>query len=227
MKRKLFLPTLFTFIGLGVLCMLGTWQLQRLEWKEDMLAKLDAEYAKDAAHYEVTPVDFKEDFTFRRGFLRGRFLKGKNLFVEPRTLNGRTGRHFYTPFRLTSGAVVFVNKGWVPVDFDLLFDDGSQGIVTVKGILKKPPLPGIFTPANRPDKNEWYYADPAAMAKALNLVPVLENYVFVVEENNVSYPVPVADDLRPNNNHLQYAVFWFMMAGVLFLVYVLRFLRKP
>lgn len=227
MQKPPLLPTILMFLGVGVLCALGTWQLQRLEWKRGILNALETEYQKEAEEIKLT--ELRQDLTFKRGLLRGQYLNRQNIMVGPRTYEGKIGKNFYRPFLLAGGQVLFVNQGWVPGDYNLLVDDVYKPrYETLTGILKLPGEHNMFTPANSPEKAQWYYPEVKAMAEMLHIKQPVLPYVFVLEKKNDPgpYPQPVATKLKPNNNHLQYAFFWFALAGAMVVVYALRFLRK-
>lgn len=230
MRRFPFFATILTVIGVGVLCTLGFWQVQRLEWKEQILERLEAEYKEQPQRYAVRfPSAEDEDFIVSHGYLRGRYQHGDHILVGPRTLDGKAGQHFYTVFRLRNGASVFVNRGWVPADFSLLVEDRRRGALRkITGLLKPPPRPNLFTPDNDVEGGQWYHPDVTEMAAALGIKSKVSPYIFVLEDDGAraGYPRSVAAEIWPNNNHLLYAIFWFVMAGVLVAVYTARFVLK-
>ena len=115
-------------VSLCILISLGTWQLHRLNWKEDLISVRQAEAARQ-------PIPLKSPLTvkpepFRRIELRGRFLYTKEILVGPRSYHGSAGWHMVTPLRLISGEIVLVNRGWVPFSYKR---DPGQG----KGALQR------------------------------------------------------------------------------------------
>lgn len=224
MKRPPIIATLLMLLGVAILCSLGTWQLHRLEWKTDLLQKLDAEYEKDAAATILSSADLKDDFLFKRGTLRGTLNYDKEVRVGPRVFEHITGYHIVTPLLLEDGTTLLVNRGWVS---DAWRDEreGTEAI-SVTGLLREP-VDNSFAPPNDPVKGRWYNIAPdeIAAAKGLNNI---SPYVLYVENNDPRVPYPIAAATKPDfpNSHLQYALFWFFMAGTLVTVYALRFLRK-
>lgn len=229
--RKIpFWATLLTLCGVVVLCGLGTWQLQRLEWKREILTALGAAEKISAAptlsYQQILDRTAQPDVELiRYVFLQGKWIN-KEIAVGPRTWKGETGYHILAPLQLKDG-VVLVNRGWVPQDKN---DDASRPKTPkqarVMGLLRRPEKPGIFTPENRPEKEEWYYINLQELGEALDteLAPlVLYTHL---DTAHPEWPLAEALNRRPENSHLQYAIFWFTMAGGLVVIYFLRFWRK-
>ncbi len=120
MTRHLVLFTLFMAAGLALLIGLGVWQLQRLEWKEGLIAKIEA-------RVHAPPVTLKEavararageDISYLRVKTEGRFDHGKERYVYAVTDEG-VGWHVITPLATPDGEVVLIDRGIVP--------DAAQG----------------------------------------------------------------------------------------------------
>ena len=215
--------TLCAMIGCAILCGLGTWQLARLKQKEILLATLEQEFTRDAS---TSPVDARmltEHFEYRRGTVSGRYDFQNQVFLTPRSHDSQRGKHIITPLALKDGATLLVNRGWVPLDWTQE-SDVTPARATLTGLLRPPPRSNAFTPANDPANNQWYTAAPAEIAVAMKLDTVAP-YIFYPDNTTPPGTYPLSVDGRPNinNNHLQYALFWFTMAGVLLMIYGLRF----
>lgn len=215
--------TLMTILGFGILCALGTWQLQRLEWKENLIAQINDAY-KDKARIPAPGfVQITPNKALKRIRIKGRFEHDKELKIKPRTYEGKVGYHLLTPFHLSGGGTILVNRGWVP-DKDVSIKR-PQGDGYVTGLLREPPRANPFTPANNPDKEEWYLADLEQIKLARN-IKKLAPLILYEDSGRKTYPLAKALKWEPRNDHLQYAIFWFTMAGLLLIIYYLRFLRK-
>ncbi len=209
-----------------VLVGLGTWQLQRLGWKQELIARIESglEAAPSALPSDAAAL---EGFDYRRVRLSGRFHHGKELYLTPRTFEGRLGVHVLTPFSLAAGAVVLVDRGWVP-DERIASASRSEGQVAgtlrIEGIARPAARPNPFTPDNEVASNRWYWIDLPAMEKAVGmpLLPIL------IEAGPAANPggLPVGSlgtiDIR--NDHLGYAVTWYALA--VGLVAVVAFYRR-
>lgn len=229
MKKPPLWATVFTILGVLILCTLGTWQIKRLHWKEALLQKIDAAYQIDPLSnpqtVETLNAAAQRKELYLRGSIRGQFLKDKYVRSSPRPLDGEPGNHLYMPLQLEGGGTVLVNRGWVPAG--PLAVETPDGIVTVAGLFKEPGKGNIFTPPNIPEQRAWFKMDLAQIA-AVKGLSGLSSYVLYAESsgNADTPPKPVDVRVMLNNNHLAYAIFWFAMAGVLLVIYVLRFIVR-
>jgi len=113
----------------------------------------------------------------------GRFDFEKSRYIGPRPRSHmgvtKSGNFVITPFYSTSkdsNAAIMVLRGWAPVDWAELPSTGGS-TATVEGVVRYSESPSIFVPENRPEKNEWYYIDVAALAKSMGLpegTPLIE-----------------------------------------------------
>lgn len=227
--------TLFTLAGAALLFKLGWWQLERMAWKADLIAKLEAAYASAPSSLLPDGRALSDLKAFERGYIEGEYLPVPPFFVGPQTYNKAPGFHVYAPLRTASG-VVFVNLGWVPLAQKALKGGESPGSwhVRVTGLLRLPERAGPFVAGNEPERGLWRRADPAQFGRALGLSEPVSPLVMIAEGpadggGDGPVPVPMQPDLP--NNHFEYALFWFAMGGLLILFYGLRFhnivLRKP
>jgi surfeit locus 1 family protein len=227
LKKTPILASILFVAAFFTLCGLGVWQLKRLEWKNEIISALDAEFNLDTAQNEIKPSDIKGDFRFKRGTLRGVLDYSAQIRIGPRTHESQPGNFIFTPLRLTDGTYVMVNRGWAPQNW--VPEDETktpEGEILITGLIRKPDDHNSFTPDNVPEKNEWYYFNAGEIAAAKNIAPI-SPYVLYPDPPEVFINYPLATNSRPQfkNDHLQYAIFWFTMAVVLCVIYALRFLR--
>jgi len=230
-RRGLVVPALFTLVGLALLIGLGVWQLERKAWKEALIdsiaRRLDAAPAPlppperwanlDPAHDEFTRVALGAAFENDREAL---VFAGASAFRPD--VSG-TGYWVFTPARLSDGARVVVNRGFVP---EANKDPASRaaglvaGPVEIVGVLRWPERAGAFTPAGEPARNLWFARDQLAIAAAKNWGNVAP---FYVEQEGPVPPggLPLPGKLVVNlpDNHLQYALTWFGLAAALAAVF--------
>lgn len=221
--------TIFTLAGIAILCGLGMWQLERLEWKENILKRIDAEYAKDIGTAYLSPTDLKSNFDYKRGTVQGVYDYDAQILVGPRVYEKFHGHHLVTPLILDDGTALMVIRGWVPERWDPApeADENRGQKIAVQGLLRKVLDENSFTPDNVPSENQWYHVAPAEIAKAKNLRLASDKVLYPeVIADNGEYPTPLPAKPKLPNDHFLYAMFWFSMAGILFVIYCLRFLRK-
>jgi surfeit locus 1 family protein len=221
---KSWLFALFTVIMIGVLAALGTWQVERLNWKQGLIANLEARLSATPTglppRARWSGLTATED-EFRRVAFPAEFIRGEEALVYSSGSSLRPdaagpGYWVFAPARLAGGGIVVVNRGFVP-DGKQAPDAHAQpsGMVDIVGVLRWPEARGAFTPADDPAKGLWFARDPAGMADARKWGAVAPFYV------DQEAPVPPGGLPKPGplraalpNNHLQYAVTWYGLALV-------------
>lgn len=212
---------------MAILLSLGTWQLKRLEWKNAIIEKLDADY-KNAARTPVLSFTQLDDLSAQTtplsyGSVEGRILRAGAVLLGPRTNEGHMGYHLLLPLSLQNGKTLIINTGWVN---DLWKDDFEdrlamlpQGPVTVRGVLHKPDWSG-FASKNSPANDLWFRADIGEIAAAKNLKNLYPFLLYADSSRPVLHDVTYQKDAwRPRNKHLQYALFWYALAFAMLGVY--------
>jgi surfeit locus 1 family protein len=218
-------PTLFTIPVVAVLVALGVWQLQRLEWKDRLIAERAAAVAMPPARPPSTLAKARA-MEFRPVVDDGVFLHDKEIHLGAMDPGGHAGFQVLTPFREADGRIVFVNRGFVPTELkDPATRPAGQlaGTVHVSGLLRVPPQekPGWFVPDNRPDRNYWFWIDLRAMAGADGIANVAPFYIDAdAAPNPGGWPKGGVTPIGLPNDHLQYAITWFSLAAALVVIYV-------
>ena len=166
---------------------------------------------------------------FHHVIMSGAFLNQHELYFHAIANGGTPGYHVITPFRLTDGNVVFVDRGFVPEDRrDPKTRAAGEitGETTVTGLLRLPGGGGgWFTPANQPAQDLWFSIDLPAMANAAHLDHVLPLYVDAdATPEPGGYPQGGQTNTALPNDHLQYALTWYGLA-VVCVIYYLLFVR--
>lgn len=219
---------LLVVLGLAafaVLLALGTWQVQRLHWKEGLIATIDERIAsapRPLAEIEARLAD-AGDVDYWPVTVSGTFRHdGERHFFA--THRGQSGYFVFTPLALDDGRLVLVNRGFVPFDRK---DPASraegqvEGVRTVTGLARNrvEEKPNSLMPDNDPAKNIFYWKDLDAMASSAG-VGTREDYLgFFIDADDAPNPggLPVGGvtliDLP--NSHLQYAVTWYGLAAAL------------
>ncbi len=233
MKLRIpFWATFYTVIALIIFIGLGISQVKKFHWKQNILDHLRIEYAVDASKVSIDPsIDLSTDI-IKKGFLKGRFLHDKAILIQSRTYKGYQGYHLITPFEMVdlNNRVVFVNRGWVPLGMSIMDNaiNKPEGLIMITGYLRQSSNDNNFVPDNIPDKNQWYSINPEEIAKAKGIDSFYNNVFYKsfrrVERVNNNLPIPVSTYVNINNNHAGYALFWFLMAIVLFVIYMLKFI---
>jgi len=219
-------PTLITFCMLAVLLGLGTWQVQRLHWKQALLATIDDRINDDPVDAEtVNPAEAD----YRPAKASGLFQHDREFYLTAISSTGEGGYHVLTPLQLDDGKYLLVDRGWIPYDRkapETRRDGQLFGPVRVGGILR---IPRHYwtQPANDAAGNVWYGIDLPVMAK---LAGVPEFMPFVLEAdtkpNPGGYPIGGQTRVTLPNNHLSYALTWYGLALALLVIYGVSGFRK-
>lgn len=234
--RALIVPGLFAVVGLIILCDLGVWQLQRLAWKEDLIARVTAQTAQPPrplppeADWPKVGIEQEYSHVSVQGtFDNDREVLAYALLSEPKGQFSGAGYWVMTPLVTASGATVLVNRGFIPLD---RIDRAARragdikGETRVTGLLRLPEQRAWFTPADDPAKRIFQERDPAILAKAYGLTRVAPFFIDADATPNIG-GLPQGGETRVvfPNNHLQYVVTWFGLALALFVVF-LAFARR-
>jgi surfeit locus 1 family protein len=231
--RPRFWPTLFTIPTLLVLIGLGTWQVERLHWKEGLIALRAAAAAAPPVELPATPDEAKR-LDLHRVHAAGTFLHEDEFDVVATAESGTSGFHIVTPLRLDDGTgrIVLVNRGFVPYekrDPATRLQGDVPGRVEVEGLLRRPLEGGRpwYMPADPPGGKIWLRVEPDAMARARDLQGVQPFYIDAGPAPNPGgWPRGGTTVLDLPNNHLQYAITWYALAGALLVIYILYHRRS-
>jgi surfeit locus 1 family protein len=229
--RRHFRPTLWAtlFAGLGVALLLGLgiWQLQRLEWKEGLIAeRAQRPLLPPLTAEDLTAIDDAVPFEFRLARVTGEFMHDKEMRLVARSMNGNVGMQIVTPFVLDRGQTILVNRGWVPnelADPQLRPEGLVAGTATIDALVRRPGMQNWLVADNEPVANVWYWMDLAAMRDAAGVTPA--GPPLYLEERAGQHPgeFPIGGQTRLElaNDHLQYAVTWFLLAIALAVIWFL------
>ena len=215
-----------------ILIGLGVWQLQRLTWKENLIAERHDRSTAEAIEVPGPGADLGE-LDFRHAKATGRFDHGHEMFLAARSLNGNPGYHVMTPFKLADGRTLLIDRGWIPLerkDAAKRAEGQVEGEVTIDGLLRLQRAKNWLEPDNQPKDNLWFWVDLPAMAAYLKLGPD-QVTPFYLEAGKAPNPggFPIGGQSRTElpNDHLQYALTWFSFAVTLAVIWFLYHWKKP
>ncbi|KAG4438599.1 hypothetical protein IFR05_005923 [Cadophora sp. M221] len=203
---------------------LGTWQVQRLDWKSKLIAKFEDRLVRDPLPLpqQVDP-EAIHDFDYRRIYATGIFRHDQEMLIGPRMHDGTDGYLVITPLeRRGEGATVLVNRGWISRKLrkqEKRPDGLPRGVVTVEGLLREPWKKNMFTPENRPDKGEFYFPDVVQMAEltgsqAVWVEETMESDLLKSWDREArGIPIGRPAEVNLRNNHTQYIFTWYALAA--------------
>jgi surfeit locus 1 family protein len=221
--------------ALVILLSLGTWQVNRLHWKETLLAAI--EERSTAPAIAISEVERQrqadEPIDYRHATASGRYLHEKERHFLA-TFQGQSGFYVYTPLELADGRYLFVNRGFVPYDrkdASTRPEGQIEGVQTVIGLARAEltEKPSSLVPDNDEKANIFYWKDLTRMAASVDL-PADRVLPFFLDAD----ATPVAGGLPKGgvtqidlpNNHMQYAITWYGLAVALIAVSLAGLFRR-
>lgn len=199
-------PVMIGLIGVAILVALGTWQMQRLDWKQGILA--DLQDRLDSAPQPLPQMISPDAQKYQPVALDGQ-IGGASLRVLASTQYGGAGYRIISPFT-TNGRIVLLDRGFVPASS--AGRTWSAYDATVTGNLHWPDDRTSSTPQNDVSGNIWFARDISQMAEILGTEPLLIVARSVDPAQGVT-PQPLGPE-GIRNDHLQYAITWFSLALV-------------
>ena len=209
--------------GIAILCWLGTWQVKRLYWKEDLIAKVEERTSLAAQPIDAFLNDgiAKANWPYHPVAVEGVFDHSKEVYFFTTSIKGRSGWNVHTPLLLDNGNYLIVNRGFVP--YDLREPElRLQGQVTEKqsitGLVRVPETakPNAWFPENNLQNRELYWRDLNAFENLMGKEEGREFVPFFVDANDEpipgGWPKGGTTIIAFSNSHLQYAVTWYGLA---------------
>ena len=218
-----------------VLLGLGTWQVKRLFWKEALLAQIDRAEAAPPV-----PLSNLESSTgpspFMKVSITGTFLATETALygADVRTVGAEPemGARLIEPMRETSGTVILVDRGWVPLSRPEPIDQPA-GNVTVSGYVRFGDSPHWFSGKDDLAARRFYTLDPKAIGDAVSQ-PDVRPFVLVALAAAPGsgrpadrWPDPARHLPRPPNSHLSYAITWYGLALALLTIFIVWAKKEP
>jgi surfeit locus 1 family protein len=223
------IPALATAIGIAILIGLGVWQVQRLHWKEGLLAQIAALQNAPPRPLEAVlrGAPPGADIDYVRVSLVCPDLETAPYLKLYAVRDGYAGERIIAACRLAGAPYdsILVDRGFL-----------AQGLAPAGGVALAQPIVGILrkgdtknfvTPANVPDQNQWYWRDIPAMAAALGAGRAAPTFLMLEQPAPPAGGpaiAPLPSDIP--NNHLQYAITWFGLAVALAGVYLASLVAK-
>ena len=210
---------------------LGSWQLQRLSWKLQLIERVDQRVHSapeplpseaqwpdvSAASHEYLPVQ-----------AQGHWLLGKSVLSKAVTELG-AGYWLMSPLQLNDGAQVLVNRGFIPDSLRGQWQeridqahDTNEPSVKVQGLLRITEPDGGFLRKNLPESQQWFSRDVVAIARQQSLTHAAPFFIdqglpvqsMTAGSTDKDWPRSGMTVIRFHNSHLVYAVTWYTLAAM-------------
>jgi|GEM_PF-2308902 len=203
-----------TAVGFLILCLLGTWQVYRLQWKNDLIAVKKKSLTADPMSLEsvLKKIQANKEIEFNRIQLKINWIPNTLYYIIGRTHKSRAGYHIVAPAITKNDQIIFVNLGWSPKKNVI----NLQGPVTISGYVRYP-YKNVFTPDPIVGKREWGAVLPEQMEVGLPTDAKLIKDFYVELKDPSAYPilqklVQIPHTIDLPNRHLGYIITWYGLA---------------
>lgn len=219
--RLLVFFIILTIIGLIAL---GNWQVRRLDWKVELIEKIENRAysaATLAPSQDLWTTITAQDHEYLRVSTRGTYNHEQETLVWTATDYG-SGYWVITPLTNSENQTILINRGFIPFEYAEQ-QTRSDGLITgqteITGLLRMSEPKGTLLRKNDPANNQWYSRDLEQIAKAHGLGNVAPYFIDADALNNENMlPIGGLTKLNFHNFHLFYAITWYGLAGLLALL---------
>ena len=216
--KKSFLFNAFVFLFIILFCFLGTWQLYRLDWKNNLIAEITEGLNSEPILYSYSSVK-----NYQRFILEGEFDYNNQLYFYSLSTKSEPGFDVFTPYKLKDGNFVLVNRGWIKNELKNKVEINQNQSSKIIGVAKTEFKINIFKPENEPKNNIWFSINFDEFENQLGVK--LNKAIFYLDDKNINLPKPREINADLPNNHLKYALTWYSIA-ISILLYFLYFRKK-
>ena len=207
---------IFFIIFIFIVLSLGTWQVFRLDLKNNLISNLENNLKKNFVSFNI---DIDQEYT--KVLLKKKDSKSKIFLYH---LNkGEIGFKVIVPYEVNSSLIVLVDKGWVRKDKINLIKNTLLNDDVIVGYTKKITKKNLFTPNNNIKEDFLYSIDVDSLKKSLNknIYPLL-----IIQTSKINKDIIPNDyEVRISNNHLQYAITWYGLA-IVTIIFFLYYRKK-
>ncbi|XP_050300863.1 SURF1-like protein [Anthonomus grandis grandis] len=221
---------------------LGIWQIQRKQWKENLIVMMQERMKGEAVELPDSLEELK-GMEYQKVHVRGTFLHDKEVFIGPRSLiddglpeshklpnsrnvNSSRGYLVVTPFKLADrDATILVNRGWVSQDKkppSSRTEGQLNGVIDLYGIVRLGEQKPSFAIKHSKESN-FLSRDLEAICEATGASPV---FIDQTLDDNVVYPIGGQTRVQLRNEHLSYILTWFSLGGATAYMWFKRFVLK-
>ena len=215
--KNLFLFKIFVFLFITLFCSLGTWQLYRLQWKQDLIIQI-------SEGLKSTPIQYSKNIkkNYQKVILVGEYNFKYQIYLYSLNSKGQPGFDVITPFQTINKENILINRGWIKKEFkhDPKINFPTKNII---GMLRKANRKNIFTPDNDLKENIWFSINLEDVQKITD--KKFNEFIVYLDDKNIIIPKPKKITIDVPNNHLKYAITWYSIS-ISILFYYLYFREK-
>ena len=216
--KKIFLFNTFVIFFILLFLALGTWQLYRLQWKQNLINQIDL-------GLNSTPIKYSKNISknYQRVTLEGNYDLKNQIYLYSLNEKGQPGFDVITPFQTLEGENVLINRGWIKKEMKNKAEINLINKNKTQGLLRKIPKKNIFKPDNDTKKNIWFSVNLNQIQKVTG--KNFSNFVVFLEDKTINLPLPRKITVDLPNNHFKYAITWYSISISIFF-YFLYFRRQ-
>ena len=215
MKKHIF--NLFSFTVVILIFSLGTWQLQRLTWKQELVANVKNSIEQQAINFQIGKVR-----EFQKVKLAGALLKD-NYFVYRLNEKGEYGFNLISVLKIDPEYFILIQRGWIPKIEEKYKKNTNKDYVSLEGIAYALKEKALFTPENNKNENFFYHIDEKKIRKLLQIK--ISPFLIIQSSTDQFFDnLKNKQNTSMSNNHLQYAITWFVLGICIIIAF--WFLKK-
>ena len=210
MKHK-FLFSVFIIFFIFVFIALGTWQIIRLNWKNNLILEIENSLKNP-------PVQLSQ--SNQKNYLKiktsGSVDFEKQIYLYNLNDSGTPGFEVLNPI-LIDGENYLLNRGWIPFEKKNTPEINILDQNNIEGTLKTQGRKNIFKPDNDLKENYWFSLNREDISKFTG--KEFSKYIIYLD-GNYQFPRPKKITANISNNHKKYAMTWFSLAISILLLYL-------
>ena len=214
--RHKFLFSIFVYLFITSFIALGTWQIVRLNWKQELIKQIEVSF-KDQ------PVNLSNHT--HKNYLRiktsGIFNFDKQIYLYNLNEKGEPGFDIITPI-IIDNKNYLLNRGWISFNKKNTEEINVLNSKTITGTLKKQLKANRFKPKNNIIENYWFTLNRKDIFEYTG--KIFSPFVIYLN-NNLDIPKTKTITANISNNHKKYAITWFSLAFSI-VVFYLYFRKK-
>ena len=201
--------------------------MQRLEWKEKIIAEFNELKDQKPLSLSMGKMKYPNIDEFTKVITLGTVDRSKKIFFPAKTLNGISGVRIASLLLDNHGNNYLIDEGWFEQSRYDYFKDNNEIInAEILGYIRYPTQKKMFTPENSISLNEWYYYDLEQIQTFLNVKINQKFFIKNMSNYAENFLIPSSQNHNFSNNHLQYAITWFLMSFSFLIIFIIYLFRK-
>jgi surfeit locus 1 family protein len=188
-----------------------------MQWKQELISQI-------SEGLKSNPIKYSQNFkkNYQRVILDGKYNFETQIYLYSLNDKGKPGFDVITPFETTSKENVLVNRGWIKKEFKNKTNINTSS-KSISGMLRQANRKNPFTPDNDINENIWFSINLEDVKKVTD--KKFDKFIVYLEDQNINIPQPKKITIDVPNNHLKYAITWYLIS-ISILFYYLYFRKK-